>query len=131
MAEPVLEVDGVSVALGGRRVLDGVSFSIGAGEFCGLIGSNGAGKTTLLRVILGLLDPGGGQVRVDGAPAQRRSEIGYVPQKIALDPDIPLRARDLIGLGFDGHVFGVTRRSAARRAAVEEMLDAVGATAFA
>ena len=59
--------------LGGRRVLDQVSFSIAAGEFCGLIGSNGAGKTTLLRVILGLIDAPGGRVRVAGRHASRRT----------------------------------------------------------
>jgi zinc/manganese transport system ATP-binding protein len=57
--------------------------------------------------------------------------IGYVPQKIVLDPDMPLRARDLIGLGLDGHRFGLARRSAAQKALVDEMLDAVDATSFA
>lgn len=130
--DDVLEVEGISVSLGGHSVLDRVSFSLAAGEFAGLIGSNGAGKTTLLRVILGLIDPSGGHVRVAGAGRSRRNpQIGYVPQKIALEPDMPLRARDLVALGVDGHRFGIPRPSAVRRAAVDEMLEAVGATTFA
>ena len=126
--DPVLRVDGVSVALGGRRVLDDVSFSVGAGEFCGLIGSNGAGKTTLLRLVLGLLRPTTGIVTVAGAETTRRGpQVGYVPQKIAFDPDMPVRARDVVGLGLDGHRFGLMRSSAPRRAAISEMLAAVGA----
>jgi zinc/manganese transport system ATP-binding protein len=128
----VLRVEDVSASLGGRRVLDRVSFSVEAGGFCGLIGSNGAGKTTLLRVILGLVAPTSGQVVVAGQAQSRRSpQIGYVPQKIAFDADMPLRARDLVGLGLDGHRFGIGRPTAARRVAVDAMLDAVGATRFA
>ncbi len=130
--DPVLRVEDVSVSLGGRRVLDRVSFSVEAGEFCGLIGSNGAGKTTLLRVILGLLSPSGGRIVVAGGTRSRKNpQIGYVPQKIVLEADMPLRARDLVGLGLDGQRFGVPLPSAKRRRAVEEMLDAVGATRFA
>lgn len=126
--EEVLRVEDVSASLGGRQVLDRVSFSIAAGGFCGLIGSNGAGKTTLLRVILGLIAPSGGRVVVARSGRSRRNQqIGYVPQKIALEADMPLRARDLVGLGLDGHRFGISRPSAARRAVVDEMLDAVGA----
>jgi zinc/manganese transport system ATP-binding protein len=130
--DPVLGVEDVSVSLGGRRVLDGVSFSVNAGEFCGLIGSNGAGKTTLLRVILGMITPSGGRIVVNGGIRSRRDpEIGYVPQKIVLEADMPLRARDLVGLGLDGHRFGFSTAAAKRRIAVDEMLDAVGATRFA
>jgi zinc/manganese transport system ATP-binding protein len=120
----VLAVEGVSVRLSGRQVLDDVRFSIGPGEFVGLIGSNGAGKTTLLRVILGLQQASAGAVRVDG-------RIGYVPQKIQLDPDMPVRARDLVGLGLDGQRLGLPLPSRRKRVIVDEMLEAVDATRFA
>jgi len=130
--EQTLAVEGISVRLGGREVLHDVRFAVRAGEFTGLIGSNGAGKTTLLRVILGLQRPAAGQVRFGGAAGGRRDRaVGYVPQKIELDPDIPLRARDLVGLGLDGHRFGIPLPSRGRRAMVDEMLHAVGAGAFA
>jgi len=131
-AAAALDVAGVSVALSGRQILDDVSFTIGPGQFTGLIGPNGAGKTTLLRVILGLQRPAAGTVTVDGQPRSRRDpSVGYVPQKVLLDPDMPMRARDLVALGIDGHRFGVAVRSRARRQAVAEMLDAVGASRFA
>lgn len=126
----VLAVDGVSVTLGGRQILDHVTFSIAAGSFTGLIGSNGAGKTTLLRAILGLVKLTGGEVRLAGRP-RTTSIIGYVPQKIALEPDIPMRARDLVALGVDGHRFGVPRPRRDRQPVVEEMLNAVNAGPFA
>ncbi len=130
--DTVLRVEDVSVSLGGRRVLDRVSFSIEGGEFCGLIGSNGAGKTTLLRAILGLIHPSSGRIVVNGGTRTRRNpQIGYVPQKIALEADMPLRARDLVGLGLDGHRFGISRPGTKRRTAVDEILEAVGATRFA
>ena len=129
---PALTVDGVSVRLGGRDILRAVSFAIEPGQFTGLIGSNGAGKTTLLKVILGLLAPTRGQVRVDGRPRSRRgSQIGYVPQKFLFDPDAPLRARDLVALGVDGDRIGPRRPSRARSELVREMLAAVDAGRFA
>jgi zinc/manganese transport system ATP-binding protein len=128
----VLSVEGVSVRLSGRDVLSDVSFSIRAGEFVGLIGSNGAGKTTLLRVILGLQASTAGQVRIAGqARSGPGADIGYVPQKIELDPDLPVRARDLVSLGLDGNRFGFALPSRARRRQVDEMLRAVDAYRFA
>jgi zinc/manganese transport system ATP-binding protein len=130
--EAVLDVRGLGVRLGGRDILADVTFSIGAGHFTGLIGSNGAGKTTLLKVILGLLAPTSGTVSIGGQPhAARKGLVGYVPQKIQLDPDMPVRARDLVGLGLDGHRLGIPRPSRGRRARVEEMLQAVDAAGFA
>src|ERR1700722_12567918 len=109
-AGKILSVDGVTVRLGGREVLKDVGFTIKPGEFTGLIGSNGAGKTTLVRVILGLQAPSAGSVRVgDAARARRDPLVGYVPQKFLLDPDMPLRGRDLVGLGLDAHRLGLAR----------------------
>jgi zinc/manganese transport system ATP-binding protein len=131
-AADVLDVAGVSLSLSGRQILDDVTFTVAAGQFTGLIGPNGAGKTTLLRVILGLQRPSAGTVAVAGQPRSRRSPlIGYVPQKVLLDPDMPMRARDLVALGADGHKFGIPVRSRARREAVTEMLRAVDAERFA
>ena len=128
----ILSVQGIGVHLGGREILRDVSFAIGPGELTGLIGSNGAGKTTLFRVILGLQHPSAGQVLLDGRPRSRRNPlIGYVPQKFLLDPDMPLRARDLVGLGLDAHKWGIPLPSRARRALINEILAAVGAEHFA
>jgi zinc/manganese transport system ATP-binding protein len=128
----ILAVEGVSVSLSGREILHDVSVRFESGEFVGLIGSNGAGKTTLLRVILGLMAPTSGTVRIAGKPRSRRNPlIGYVPQRIGLDPDMPIRARDLVGLGLDGQRFGMPRPSAKRNALIDEMLEEVDATRFA
>jgi len=128
----VLALQGVSVRLSGRTILDRVSFEIAPGEFTGLIGPNGAGKTTLFRVILGLQATSAGRVLVEGLEhGPRHRLIGYVPQKFLLDPDVPLRARDLVGLGIDAHRLGMPVPSRTRRALVEEMLHAVDAERFA
>jgi zinc/manganese transport system ATP-binding protein len=128
----ILQVDHVGVALGGRQILDQVNFTVRAGEFTGLIGPNGAGKTTLLRVILGLQRPSAGTVSIGGRPRSPRSQpVGYVPQKILLDPDMPMRARDLVALGLDGNRFGLRLRSPQRDQAVREILHAVDAERFA
>jgi zinc/manganese transport system ATP-binding protein len=130
--DDVVALKGIGVWLSGREILHDVSFSVRPGEFTGLIGSNGAGKTTILRVILGLQDPTVGQVVLNGEPRPRRTRsLGYVPQKVVIDPDLPLRARDVVGLGLDGYRFGLPTPSAARRRRVDEMLEAVDATRFA
>jgi zinc/manganese transport system ATP-binding protein len=131
-SHPVLELAGATVTLGGRTVLDRVSFRVEAGQFTGLIGSNGAGKTTLLRAVLGLQRLAAGSVRVLGRPlATRHRAVGYVPQKVLLDADMPLRAWDLVALGLDGHRFGVPLPSKRRSDAVDAMVAAVGAEGFA
>jgi len=131
-SEPVLALDGISVRLGGHQILDHVAFALDAGEFTGLIGSNGAGKTTLLRIVMGLRAADSGTVRVGGRPLTRRARgVGYVPQKIQIEPDAPLRARDLVALGLDGERLGPRLPSRARRDQVQQMLEAVDATRFA
>jgi zinc/manganese transport system ATP-binding protein len=127
---PALSVEGACVALGGRSVLREVTFRLEPGEFCALIGSNGSGKTTLLRTILGFVPLSGGEIRLDGV-AGAAGAVGYVPQKIALDPALPLRARDVVALGLDGARLGLSWPSKTRAALVDRMLEAVGADGFA
>jgi zinc/manganese transport system ATP-binding protein len=129
----LLRLENIGVRLGGRQILSGVSFSVAPGQFTGLIGPNGAGKTTLLRVILGLQPPTEGRVLLNGSPKTRHGGglIGYVPQKLAIDQDMPLRARDVVGLGIDGNKLGFPLPSASRRRQITEALEAVGAASYA
>ncbi|MCL2584857.1 MAG: metal ABC transporter ATP-binding protein [Streptosporangiales bacterium] len=120
----LLKLDGVGVRLGGRQILDDVRFEVRPGEFSGIIGPNGAGKTTLLRVILGLIPSAAGKIT-------RPPTIGYVPQKLNIDPDVPLRARDVVSLGLDGHRIGFSFPSRKRRDLVEKALADVGAGDYA
>ena len=79
---PILQADGLVRSFGGRRAVDGVSFTLGAGDCLALFGPNGAGKTTLLRLVAGLLAPGQGSVHVNGlslkAGAEARAQVGLV-----------------------------------------------------
>jgi zinc/manganese transport system ATP-binding protein len=128
----LLTLDRIGVRFGGRQVLSDVSFTLRKGEFAGLIGPNGAGKTTLLRVILGLLQPSEGKVIVDGEQHVRSKQlVGYVPQKLVIDPDMPLRARDVVSLGLDGNRLGFSFPSRQRRALIEAALADVGADTYA
>jgi zinc/manganese transport system ATP-binding protein len=130
-AEAVLAVSHVTVRLSGREVLRDVTFTLHAGEVTGLIGLNGAGKTTLLRVVLGLQPATSGTVNIAGHARDRRNPlIGYVPQKFLLDPELPLRARDVVALGIDGHRLGIPLPSRRRQQRVDEALEAVGAEHF-
>jgi zinc transport system ATP-binding protein len=90
---PLVEVRGVSLGFGGDTVLSNVDLAIAPGEIVTLIGPNGAGKTTLVRVVLGLLAPGAGTVI-----ARPGLTVGYVPQRLQVDPVLPLSARRLLDL---------------------------------
>jgi zinc/manganese transport system ATP-binding protein len=128
----VLQLEHVDVVLDGHHILTDVNFSVEPGEFVGLIGTNGAGKTTLLRTILGLLKPDHGTVTVLGRTARNGNRaIGYVPQKVTVDPDTPLRGRDMVALGLDGDRWGIPLPSRRRRGLIDGVLRDVDALAFA
>ncbi|MEI8186860.1 MAG: ABC transporter ATP-binding protein [Chlorobiaceae bacterium] len=100
MKEPIIECDGLSVCLGGLKVLDGLTLSVYDGDFLGIVGPNGGGKTTLLRVILGLEKPSTGSVRVfGGLPGSFPGRIGYVPQRLFFDREFPISIRELVLMG--------------------------------
>lgn len=128
----VLSTENICVKFDNRYVLKDVNFKINEGEFVGLIGSNGAGKSTLLKVILGLLPSDKGFVNMFGQKIKKGNRnIGYVPQKVFLDDNIPLRGRDLVSLGLDGHKFGIPFPSKEKKRRVDEILKAVDAEKFA
>lgn len=126
----VIELDDVRVEVGGNTVLEGVSFSLKEGSFLGLIGPNGAGKTTLLRVILGLVRPDRGTVRVMGmSPRELKHElhhVGYMPQQVLFDPLFPVSVRDVIMMGRTCCIGLFRLPSKEDREAVEESIGMVG-----
>lgn len=96
-------VNNVSIQLGGKTILNQISFTVMPGEFLGIIGPNGAGKTTLFKVLLGLIEPQQGKVQFIDRHQQaleRSSLIGYVPQARLIDPEIPMTAWDFVSLGL-------------------------------
>lgn len=124
-----------AVQIGRRAIWRQATFALEPGEFVAILGPNGAGKSTLLRLLLGLLQPSEGSVRVLGhTPRRGNRVIGYVPQRRLLDPDLPVRGRDLVMLGLDGFRWGFAlpgRTRQQRQARVTEALAAVEATAYA
>jgi zinc/manganese transport system ATP-binding protein len=129
---PAVAFTNVGFRRGERRILSRISFEVMPGDFVGVIGGNGAGKSTLLQLALGFLEPSEGEVGVLGtAPRATHGRVGYVPQRIELDRELPLRARDFVALGVDGARFGIPFPSAARRARVAEALADVEASALA
>ncbi len=99
-AEPIIEIRDLSFAFGTTPVLDQVNLTIRRGDYVCMVGPNGGGKTTLLRLILGLLTPTRGTVRVFGtSPVEARRRIGYMPQHAQLDPQFPVRVRDVVLMG--------------------------------
>jgi zinc/manganese transport system ATP-binding protein len=128
----VIELDHVTLSVGGRSVLRDVGFSIASGEFIGVLGPNGAGKTTLFRAILGLIRPDAGRIAVFGrAPRRGDAAIGYLPQVRTLLPDLRVRGLDFIASSLDGERWGLPLRSALGRKAVEQTLAGIGARELA
>jgi zinc/manganese transport system ATP-binding protein len=130
---PVVSLRSARLAYGRRELWNGLDLDVRGGEFLAVLGPNGSGKTSLLRVLLGLQPLSGGTATVTGTPPGRSNRrIGYLPQQRTADPSLHLRGRDLVGLGLDGHRWGVGLRGMRqRRLRVAEALEAVGATGYA
>ena len=129
---PTVRLRDATLRFGRREVWGGLDLDVAPGEFLAVLGPNGSGKTSLLRVLLGLYPLASGSVEVCGQEPHRGSRlVGYVPQQKAFDPDVPVRGRDLVRMGLDGHRWGFSRLSATARAQVDRAIDAVGASGYA
>ena len=128
----VLDFEGASLAFGTRTLWSGLDLAVQPGEFLAVLGPNGSGKTSLLKTILGQQRLDAGTVTLNGGPISRGDRrIGYIPQQKLAAPGTPLRGRDLVMLGVNGHRFGLPVSSRADRDRVDGLLDAVGASGFA
>ncbi len=129
---PAVRLERATLRLGGRTLWEDVSLTVPPGEFLAVLGPNGAGKTSLLRVLLGLQPLSRGQVQIGGhMPTRGSAAIGYVPQQRAFDPDLPIRGRDLVAFGLDGHRWGVSRHLRTSGDQIEDILRLVGADGYA
>jgi len=129
--QAVVDAQGLRLQFGERLLWDGLGFALHEGEFLAVLGPNGSGKTSLVRILLGLLAPTAGSVRVAGqAPGLARAKVGYVPQQSGFDPDAPLRGCDLVRLGLDGHRWGLAFSSRDADERVRGALADVGATGY-
>lgn len=97
MTDWLVKAEHIGVNLGGRQVLQDVSFNLERGQLVTLIGPNGAGKTTLVRIVLGLMTDHQGTIR-----RQSGLRIGYMPQKLYIEPTLPLTVRRFLSLGLAG-----------------------------
>jgi zinc transport system ATP-binding protein len=123
----ILSIRDLWVFRDGHAVLEGVNLDLDEGDFLGLIGPNGGGKSTLLKVILGLIKPSKGEVKVFGvAPEAARSHVGYMPQKTLFDPSFPVTALEVALMGRFSKAGLFRRYSQADRDAALRALEAVG-----
>jgi zinc transport system ATP-binding protein len=117
---------------GGEAVLQNVNLDVRQQDFLAIIGPNGGGKTTLLKLILGLLIPDRGVVRVDGASPRKASVfIGYVPQIVHINRSYPITALDVVLMGKFDPKKRLSRQSAANRRKAMQALERMDMAAHA
>lgn len=129
---PVLRLRDAALAYGARALWSGLTLDVHPGEFFVVLGANGSGKTSLLRAVLGLQPLTGGSLSIEGRPLRRGSpHVGYIPQQRRVDPLTPLRARDLVRQGLDGHRWGFAWPGRIPWRRIDELLASVDADRYA
>ncbi len=136
-SDRAIQVRSLGFAYNGESIFSGCDLEIEAGEFAMMVGPNGGGKTTLLKLLLGLLVPAEGSIRIFGRqPRAARKTVGYVPQHVQLDPKFPVSVLDVVLMGRLGRTrwvgpFRRRDRRAAHQALAQVGLAAMARTGFA
>src|SRR2546427_9560011 len=108
-SQAIITGDKLAVGYRSKTVWRDASFAINRGEFVAIIEPNGAGKTTLFRLLLGLLQPTKGNLKIFNAPPTRGNpRIGYVPQRHIIDAETNIESLELVRLGFSGRKWGLS-----------------------
>ena len=129
MTAPAIEFEQVTFGYGRFPVLREVSLRIHPGEFYAIVGANGSGKTTLMKLALGLLRASYGTIRLFGVPVEQFRdwhEIGYVPQRAAARPPLPISVDEVVRTGLAGHGRLLRRTDAGQRQRIEHVVDVMG-----
>jgi len=124
MSEPVVEILDVTFAYDVGAVIEDVNLEVNRGDFLAMIGPNGGGKTTLLKLMLGLLEPDKGSIRVLGrAPLKAAPQVGYVPQDAHANRGFPITALDVVLMGMPSTRWRWRPTSPSDRRSAIEALD--------
>lgn len=126
---PVVAARGVTVSLGGRRILHGVDVDVPGGQTVALLGANGSGKSTLVKSIVGLYPTDGGQIDLFGTPLpgfRAWQRVGYVPQRTTAAAGVPATVGEVVASGLLSPRGWIHRRNGSDRGAVREALATVG-----
>jgi zinc transport system ATP-binding protein len=130
--DPIVQITDLDFAYNGQRVLENVNLTVREGDFIAMIGPNGGGKTTLLKLMLGLLKPGQGEIRVMGRrPSRVSHQIGYVPQDVNINRRFPITAMDVVLMGKLAPGRRWSKNNAQDRRDAMEALDRIDMAGFA
>jgi len=128
----IIEINNLDFTYNGEAILQDVNLTVPEKDFVAIIGPNGGGKTTLIKLILGLLTPDKGTIRINGKPPREASScIGYVPQDIHLNQSFPITVMDVVLMGKLDPKRRLSRRSAANRSDALAALERMNMTAYA
>ena len=132
--QDIIRINDLSVTYpNGHTAINGITFSLAAGQICALVGVNGAGKSTLFKAMMGFVRPDKGSVTVMNEPVSRalkKNVIAYVPQSEDIDWDFPVLVRDVVMMGRYGHMGLMRRPKPQDHEAVDRALERVGLSDF-
>ncbi len=126
MVNPVLSIKDAKLQIDGKTLWENLNLEVKPNEFIAILGANGSGKSSLLKAILGQLPLSAGSVELNSKKIRRGSRrVGYVPQARQPENTMPIRGKDLLWLGLNGHRFGFWLPSKTARAQYDHIIEAI------